>query len=102
MAYLLIKNGYQDRVVCGGAQEVNVYTMGSFDGLGVFSVREDEPTKASRPFDRDRDGLIPSGGAATVILESYESAVSRGAPILAEIKGYGFSSNGDHIFKSES
>ncbi len=97
MAYLLIKHGYQNRVVCGGAQEVNIYTMGSFDGLGVFSVREDDPTAASRPFDRDRDGLIPSGGAATVILESYESAVKRGANILAEIIGYGFSSNGDHI-----
>ena len=97
MAYLLIKQGYQDRIICGGAQEVNVYTMGSFDGLGVFSVREDEPTKASRPFDRDRDGLIPSGGAATVILESYDSVIKRGAPILAEVIGYGFSSNGDHI-----
>lgn len=97
MGYLLIKNGYQDRVICGGAQEVNIYTMGSFDGLGVFSIRQDEPTKASRPFDRDRDGLIPSGGAATVILESYESAVKRGAPIIAEVIGYGFSSNGDHI-----
>ena len=97
MGYLLIKNGYQERVICGGAQEVNVYTMGSFDGLGVFSIRKDEPTKASRPFDRDRDGLIPSGGAATLVLESYESAVKRGANIIAEVTGYGFSSNGDHI-----
>lgn len=97
MGYLLIKQGLQDRVICGGAQEINLYTMGSFDGLGVFSVREDDPAKASRPFDKDRDGLIPSGGAATVILESYESAVKRGAPIIAEIMGYGFSSNGDHI-----
>ncbi|MBY0424584.1 MAG: beta-ketoacyl-[acyl-carrier-protein] synthase family protein, partial [Cytophagales bacterium] len=54
-------------------------------------------TKASRPFDRDRDGLVPSGGAATVIVESYESAIERGAPILGEIIGYGFSSNGGHI-----
>ncbi len=97
MAYLLIKHGYQNRVICGGAQEINVYTMGSFDGLGVFSVSVKEPTKASRPFDRDRDGLIPSGGAATVIIESYESVVKRGAPILAEVIAYGFSSNGDHI-----
>ncbi len=97
MGYLMIKHGYQDRVICGGAQEVNIYTMGSFDGLGVFSIREDEPAKASRPFDRDRDGLVPSGGSATVILESYESAVKRGAPIIAELIGYGFSSNGDHI-----
>lgn len=94
---LLIKNGLQDMVICGGAQEVNPYSIGSFDGISAFSVRESDPTKASRPFDRDRDGLIPGGGAATVIIESYESAVKRGAPILAEVIGYGFSSNGDHI-----
>jgi len=94
---LLIKNGLQNCVICGGAQEVNPYSIGSFDGISAFSVRESEPTKASRPFDRDRDGLIPSGGAATVIIESYESAVKRGAPILGEVLGYGFSSNGDHI-----
>ncbi|MDR0814366.1 MAG: beta-ketoacyl-[acyl-carrier-protein] synthase family protein [Bacteroidales bacterium] len=94
---LLIQWGLQDCIVCGGAQEVNPYSIGSFDGISAFSVRESEPTKASRPFDRDRDGLVPGGGAATVIIESYESAVKRGAPILAEVCGYGFSSNGDHI-----
>ena len=94
---LLIQNGLQDTVVCGGAQEVNPFAVGSFDGISAFSTREDEPTRASRPFDRDRDGLVPGGGAATVILESYESAVKRGAPIIAEVLGYGFSSNGDHI-----
>lgn len=97
MAYLLIKNGLQDCVVCGGAQEVNIYSVGSFDALSAFSIREDNPAAASRPFDRNRDGLVPSGGAATLILESYESAVKRGANIIAEIVGYGFSSNGDHI-----
>jgi 3-oxoacyl-[acyl-carrier-protein] synthase-1 len=97
MGYLLIKQGLQERVICGGAQEINVYAMGSFDGLGAFSVRHDEPTKASRPFDRDRDGLVPSGGSATVIIESLESALKRNAPIYGEIIGYGFSSNGDHI-----
>ncbi|MBO6028461.1 MAG: beta-ketoacyl-[acyl-carrier-protein] synthase family protein [Bacteroidales bacterium] len=94
---LLIQNGLQEMVVCGGAQEVNPAATGSFDGISAFSVREDAPEKASRPFDRDRDGLVPGGGAATVILESYESAVRRGAPILAEVLGYGFSANGDHI-----
>ena len=94
---LLIRNGLQDIVVCGGAQEVNPYAVGSFDGISAFSTRESDPTKASRPFDRDRDGLVPGGGAATVIIESYESAIRRGAPILAEVCGYGFSSNGDHI-----
>ncbi|MDR2148904.1 MAG: beta-ketoacyl-[acyl-carrier-protein] synthase family protein [Tannerella sp.] len=94
---LLIRNGLQETVICGGAQEVNPLSIGSFDGISAFSVRESEPTKASRPFDRDRDGLVPGGGAATVILESYGSAKKRGAPILAEVLGYGFSSNGDHI-----
>lgn len=97
LGYLMIKNGLQDTIICGGAQETNKFSMASFDGLGVFSAREDEPTKASRPFDQGRDGLIPSGGGATLILESYESAVKRGAPIIAEVLGYGFSSNGGHI-----
>ena len=94
---LLIRNGLQDCVVCGGAQEANMYSVAAFDGIQSFSIREDEPTKASRPFDRDRDGLVPGGGAATVIIESYEHAIKRGAPILAEIVSWGFSSNGDHI-----
>jgi 3-oxoacyl-[acyl-carrier-protein] synthase-1 len=94
---LLIRNGLQEIVVCGGAQEVNPFSVGSFDGISAFSVRENEPAKASRPFDRDRDGLVPGGGAATVIIEEYESAVKRGAPVIAEVLGYGFSSNGDHI-----
>lgn len=97
MTYLLIRQGLQDAVLCGGAQEVNYYSMATFDALAAFSVRMDEPTKASRPFDRDRDGLIPSGGAAALVLEEYEHAVRRGAPILAEVCGYGFSSNGGGI-----
>lgn len=97
VGYHFIKSGLQDCIICGGAQEVNHYSMGSFDALSAFSILESDPTKASRPFDRDRDGLIPSGGAATVILESLESALKRGAPILGEIVGYGFSSNGGHI-----
>jgi 3-oxoacyl-[acyl-carrier-protein] synthase-1 len=97
LAFLMIKNGLQDMVVCGGGQEVNKYAMSSFDALGVFSPDEDRPTQASRPFDSTRNGLIPSGGGATLVVESYESAVKRGAPIIAEILGYGFSSNGGHI-----
>jgi 3-oxoacyl-[acyl-carrier-protein] synthase-1 len=97
MGYLLIKMGLQKQVICGGAQEVNPYAFGSFDGIGTFSIQEDEPTKASKPFDKNRDGLVPSGGAATVVLESLESAQARGANILAEIVGYGMSSNGEHI-----
>lgn len=97
LGFAFIRNGWQDMVVCGGAQEVNLYSMASFDALSAFSVRTDDPAKASRPFDAGRDGLVPSGGAATVILEEYEHAVRRGAPILAEVVGYGFSSNGGHI-----
>jgi len=97
MAYTMIRHGYQDFVICGGAQEVNAMAFGSFDGIGAFSIRESAPTQASRPFDIGRDGLVPSGGAATVILETLESALRRGAPILGEVIGYGFSSNGGHI-----
>ncbi len=97
VGYMMIKNGLQDTVICGGAQEINLFATASFDGLGVFSTNEANPTQASRPFDMSRDGLIPSGGAATLILESYESAIKRGAPIIAELVGYGFSSNGGHI-----
>ncbi len=97
LGYMMIKQGLQDMVLCGGAQETNYYSMASFDALGAFSVRMDEPTKASRPFDRDRDGLIPSGGAAALVLEDYDHAIARDATILAEVVGYGFSSNGGGI-----
>jgi len=97
MGYLLIRQGLQDRVLCGGAQEVNHYGMASFDAIGTFSKRMNEPHKASRPFDRDRDGLVPSGGAAALVLEEYESAKKRGANIICEVCGYGFSSNGGGI-----
>ena len=97
LGYMLIKQGLQDMVLCGGAQETNYYSMATFDALSAFSVRMDEPTKASRPFYRDRDGLIPSGGAAALVLEDYDHAVKRGANILCEVSGYGFSSNGGGI-----
>ena len=97
LGYHFIKSGLQKMVLCGGAQEVNAYSMGSFDALSAFSVNIEDPTKASRPFDKNRDGLVPSGGAASLVLEEYEHAIARGATILAEVKGYGFSSNGAHI-----
>lgn len=97
LAYLLIRDGLQDCIVCGGAQEANLYGVAAFDGIQSFSTREDAPEKASRPFDADRDGLVPGGGGATLIVESYEHALKRGAPILAEIVSWGFSGNGDHI-----
>ena len=102
LAYMLIKQGLQDMVLCGGAQEVNYYSMASFDALGAFSKRMDEPMKASRPFERDRDGLIPSGGAAALVLEDYDHAVARGAKIIAEVVGYGFSSNGTAVISQPS
>lgn len=94
---MLISQGLQDMVLCGGAQEVNKFSMSSFDALGAFSIRMDNPAHASRPFDRDRDGLVPSGGAAALVLEDYDHAVARGANIIAEVAGYGFSSNGGGI-----
>lgn len=97
LGYMLIKQGLQDLVLCGGAQEVNKYSMSSFDALNTFSVQMDDPSKASRPFDKDRDGLVPSGGAAALILEDYDHAIKRGAKILCEVCGYGFSSNGGGI-----
>lgn len=97
IASLLIRDGLQDCVICGGAQEANLYGVASFDGIQSFSLREDAPAKASRPFDRDRDGLVPGGGAATLVLESYEHAARRGARIIAEVVSWGFSSNGGHI-----
>jgi 3-oxoacyl-[acyl-carrier-protein] synthase-1 len=97
MGYFLIRHGYQKTIICGGAQEVNLFCVGSFDALGAFSKLESDPEKASRPFDKSRDGLVPSGGAATIILEDLDHALRRGAPILAEVIGYGFSSDGMHI-----
>ena len=99
---MFIRQGLQDMVLVGGAQEVNPYAMAAFDALGTFSCRVDEPAKASRPFDRDRDGLVPSGGAAALVLEDYDHAVARGATILAEVCGYGFSSNGGGISQPSS
>ena len=97
LGYHFIKTGLQECIITGGAQEINPFSMSNFDALSAFSTHESEPQKASRPFDKDRDGLIPSGGGATVVLESLESAEKRGATILAEVVGYGFSSNGEHI-----
>jgi 3-oxoacyl-[acyl-carrier-protein] synthase-1 len=93
----LIAMGRQERVICGGAQEINWESMCSFDALGAFSTRVDSPQSASRPFDAGRDGLVPSGGAAAVVLERYDLALARGAEILGEVTGYAFSSDGSHI-----
>lgn len=97
LATTLIRSGIQDRIICGGAQEVNEYSVGSFDGIAAFSTRVAEPQRASRPFDTSRDGLVPSGGGAAVVVESLESALARKATILGEIVGYGVSTSGEHL-----
>lgn len=102
LGMMFIRDGLQDMVLCGGAQETNIYSMESFDGISAFSTRMDDPAGASRPFDASRDGLVPSGGAASLILEEYEHALKRGANIYAEVVGYGFSSNGGHISQPSS
>jgi 3-oxoacyl-[acyl-carrier-protein] synthase-1 len=91
---MLIRSGLQDLVIAGGAQETNWMAMASFDALGVFSMRESEPEKASRPFDAERDGLVPGGGAACLILEELGHAQRRNAPLYGLVRGYGFSSDG--------
>jgi len=93
----LIALGRQERVICGGAQEINWESMCSFDGLGAFSTHTDEPEAACRPFDVDRDGLVPSGGAAALVLERYDLAKERGVSILGEIAAYAFSSDGQDL-----
>ncbi|MBM7342670.1 beta-ketoacyl-[acyl-carrier-protein] synthase family protein [Pantoea coffeiphila] len=93
----LIMLGRQDRIICGGAQEINWQATCSFDGLGAFSTRVDSPQSASRPFAKSRDGLVPGGGAAVLMLERYDLAVARRAQIWGEILGYGFSSDGENI-----
>lgn len=92
--FQMIKNDLQNIIICGGCQETNHYALASFDALKVFSQNTENPATALKPFDSRRDGLVPSGGAATLIIEEYEHAKNRGAQIFAEIIGYGFSSNG--------
>jgi len=96
-AWMLIRSGMQDVVLCGGAQELNWESMASFDALGGFALPGDDPVAACRPFDLDRSGLVPSGGAAMLVLESFDHARARGAQPLAEVAGYAFSSDGGHV-----
>lgn len=91
---LLIRQGIQDIILVGGSCITDMRGSAAADAIEALSLRNEDPTHASRPFDKDRDGMIPSGGAAALVLEEYEHAVARGATILAEVVGYGFSSNG--------
>jgi 3-oxoacyl-[acyl-carrier-protein] synthase-1 len=90
----LIASGRQERILCGGAQEINWQAVCSFDATEAFSLRVADPSMASRPFDKQRDGLVPSGGAAIVALERMDLAKRRNADILGEVLGYSFSSDG--------
>jgi len=89
--------GRQDRILCGGVQELNWESICSFDATNAFSLRQEEPARASRPFDAARDGLVPSGGAAIVALENYDQARRRDANILGCLRAYAFSSDGRHL-----
>lgn len=93
----MIMLGRQDRMICGGAQEINWQSICSFDGLRAFSTRVADPAGASRPFAAGRNGLVPSGGAAAIMLERWDLAETRGAVILGEVKGYGFAADGENI-----
>jgi 3-oxoacyl-[acyl-carrier-protein] synthase-1 len=94
---MMIAQGMQSVVICGGAQETGWQGMAAFDALGALSSSETDPKRASRPFDKGRDGLVPSGGGAALIVESVEHARARGARIYAEVLGYGFSCDGGHL-----
>lgn len=93
-AKFLINHGAQDLIIAGGSIEMNMHNTIGVDALNALSHRNYAPQLASRPFDKDREGMVFSGGAAALVLEEYEHAVERGATILAEVCGYGFSSNG--------
>ncbi len=97
-AYRMIKDGLQDAVITGGAESsITPLGIGGFAQMKALSTRNDEPEKASRPFDRDRDGFVMGEGAGLLVLEEYEAAKKRGAQIYAEVAGYGFSADAYHI-----
>jgi 3-oxoacyl-[acyl-carrier-protein] synthase II len=97
-AFEIIKRGAADVMIAGGSEAaITPMGIGGFGALRALSTRNDEPSKASRPFDRDRDGFIVGEGAGVLILEEYELAKARGARIYAELVGYGMSADAYHI-----
>ncbi len=97
IALQMIQTGKADRMITGGCQELCWESMAAFDALKAFSVETEYPEQASRPFDKDRTGLVPSGGAAILLLEEVESARARGAKIWAEIASYAATADGHHL-----
>ncbi|MHC9511868.1 beta-ketoacyl-ACP synthase [Kangiella sp. M94] len=96
-AYEAIKFGRQKVMIAGGAEELCITQGAVFDSLFATSVDNQHPENTPRPFDKDRDGLVIGEGAGTLILEDYDHAIARGAPILAEIVGFGCNSDGAHV-----
>lgn len=98
LAYDFIRYGTSDYAICGGTESpVSEMSVGGFNAMKAMSTRNDDYEHASRPFDASRDGFVLGEGAAMLFLESYESAVKRGATMYAEIVGYGFSADAYHI-----
>jgi 3-oxoacyl-[acyl-carrier-protein] synthase II len=97
-SFRLIQHGYADAMICGGAEAaITAMSVGGFAAMRALSTRNDDPTHASRPFDKDRDGFIIGEGAGILALEELEGARKRGANIMAEMVGYGMSSDAFHI-----
>ena len=97
-AYRLIQNGFADAMICGGTEAViTPLGIAGFTSMKALSTRNDDPEKASRPFDRDRDGFVMGEGAGMLVLEELEHAQKRGAEIYAELIGYGLNSDAYHI-----
>jgi 3-oxoacyl-[acyl-carrier-protein] synthase II len=97
-ALLYIRHGYADVIIAGGSEAViTPLALAGFSSMRALSTRNDEPERASRPWDKDRDGFVMGEGAGIVILEELEHAKRRGAPILAEVLGFGMTSDAYHI-----
>ena len=97
-AFRQIRDGYADVMIAGGAEApLAPLTFGAFALIRAMSTRNEEPEKASRPFDKDRDGFVMGEGAAVMILEEYERAKARGAPIYGEVVGYGITNDAHHM-----
>lgn len=97
LGYEAIRFGRADRMICGGAEELHPIESAVFDLLYAASTRNDAPESTPRPFDAERDGLVVGEGAATLVLEARDDALARGAPVLAELIGFGTNCDGVHL-----